>query len=111
MGSDLDTLPPKRLPAAVASLRDYLNGDGSMAGMSLDTIVALEIICADLEMLATEIAGFNSEAIGRVGALEDKVRSIESIGHAMAEERGAYRQAVNDRVGMIETRLAGARIV
>lgn len=111
MERDRDTLPPKRLPAAVASLRDYLNGDGSTAGMSPDTIVALEIICTDLEMLATEIDGFNREAIGHIRALEDKVRTMEAIRQATEEERDAYRQVISDKIRMLETRLAGACIV
>ncbi len=84
MERDRDTLPPKRLPAAVASLRDYLSGDGSMAGMSPDTIVALEIICADLEMLATEIDGFNREAIGHIRAVGSRER-LDSAAHPAVE--------------------------
>jgi hypothetical protein len=112
MERDRDTLPPERLPAAVASLRDYLDGDTrGRFWRSHDTIVALEIICTDLEMLATEIDGFSREAIGHIRALEDKVRNMEAVRQATEEERDAYRQVISDKIRMLETRLAGACIV
>ena len=62
-------------------------------------------------MLATEIDGFNREAIGHIRALEDKVRTMEAIRQATEEERDAYRQVISDKIRMLETRLAGACIV